>query len=179
MMSALQSTNDIANSKLLMIFIICFYFKCCNFSDNVTTNVCICTVYHGFQVCTLVLLSMHLVNLLRCNKSAFCVNNSDHWCCYFFLFVSVNLLMCTERIFVVAVFFFWSPFFCHAWFFAGTIFTDFGEKFVVNDVTGEEPKTAIVSSISQAKPSLVTCVEDGRLDFEDGDIVRFAEVSQG
>ena len=58
----------------------------------------------------------------------------------------------------------------------GTVFTDYGDAFVVNDVTGEEAKTAIVSSVNQAKPGLVTCVEDGRLDFEDGDIVRFAEV---
>lgn len=58
----------------------------------------------------------------------------------------------------------------------GSVFCDFGPKFTVYDVNGEEPHTGIVASISNDNPALVTCVEDERLEFQDGDLVIFTEV---
>jgi ubiquitin-activating enzyme E1 len=59
----------------------------------------------------------------------------------------------------------------------GQLFSDFGAGFVVKDTDGEEPKSAIVASITNGAESVVTCVEDQMLEFEDGDIVTFSEVS--
>ena len=56
------------------------------------------------------------------------------------------------------------------------VFCDFGPDFVVNDVDGEEPQVGIVSSISNSGPALVTCVEEERLEFQDGELVQFREV---
>ena len=56
------------------------------------------------------------------------------------------------------------------------VFCDFGPNFVVHDVDGEEPQVGIVSSISSSSPALVTCVEEERLEFQDGDLVMFKEV---
>ncbi|TYI16190.1 hypothetical protein ES332_A08G237900v1 [Gossypium tomentosum] len=53
----------------------------------------------------------------------------------------------------------------------GTVFCDFGPKFTVFDVDGEEPHTGIIASISNDNPALVSCVDDERLEFEDGDLV--------
>ena len=47
---------------------------------------------------------------------------------------------------------------------------------MVNDVDGEEPHTGIIASISNDHPALVSCVDDERLEFEDGDLVIFSEV---
>lgn len=58
----------------------------------------------------------------------------------------------------------------------GYAFTDFGSGFTVTDTTGEEIKTAIVASITCSNPAIVHCVEDDRLDYEDGDYVVFTEV---
>lgn len=58
----------------------------------------------------------------------------------------------------------------------GAVFCDFGDAFVVTDTDGEEPHTGIVAAISQANPALVNCVEDERLEFQDGDEISFAEV---
>lgn len=44
------------------------------------------------------------------------------------------------------------------------------------DVDGEEPHTGIVASVSNDNPALVSCVDDERLEFEDGDLVIFSEV---
>jgi ubiquitin-activating enzyme E1 len=46
----------------------------------------------------------------------------------------------------------------------------------VFDVDGEEPHTGIVASISNDNPALVACVDDERLEFEDGDLVTFNEI---
>ena len=57
------------------------------------------------------------------------------------------------------------------------MFCDFGQNFVVSDVDGETPVPGIVSSISNSGPTaLVTCVEEERLEFQDGDLVSFSEV---
>ena len=56
------------------------------------------------------------------------------------------------------------------------VFCDFGPNFVVSDVDGEQPQVGIVASISQSSPALVTCVEEERLEFQDGELVMFKEV---
>lgn len=58
----------------------------------------------------------------------------------------------------------------------GSVFCDFGPEFTVYDVNGEEPRTGIVASISNDNPAIVSCVEDERLEFQDGDLVVFTEV---
>lgn len=58
----------------------------------------------------------------------------------------------------------------------GSIFCDFGPEFTVLDVDGEEPHTGIIASISNDNPALVSCVDDERLEFQDGDLVVFSEV---
>ncbi|KAI3858919.1 hypothetical protein MKW98_028652 [Papaver atlanticum] len=58
----------------------------------------------------------------------------------------------------------------------GSVFCDFGPNFTVLDVNGEEPHTGIIASISNDNPALVSCVDDERLEFQDGDLVLFSEV---
>ncbi|EXB37970.1 Ubiquitin-activating enzyme E1 2 [Morus notabilis] len=58
----------------------------------------------------------------------------------------------------------------------GSVFCDFGSEFTVVDVDGEEPHTGIIASISNDNPALVSCVDDERLEFQDGDFVVFSEV---
>lgn len=56
------------------------------------------------------------------------------------------------------------------------MFCDFGPEFVVYDVDGEEPQTGIIASISNDNPAVVSCVDDERLEFQDGDMVVFTEI---
>ncbi|XP_039131642.1 LOW QUALITY PROTEIN: ubiquitin-activating enzyme E1 2-like [Dioscorea cayenensis subsp. rotundata] len=58
----------------------------------------------------------------------------------------------------------------------GSVFCDFGPEFTVVDVDGEEPHSGIVAAISNDSTALVTCVDDERLEFQDGDLVLFTEV---
>nr|XP_043622277.1 ubiquitin-activating enzyme E1 1-like [Erigeron canadensis] len=58
----------------------------------------------------------------------------------------------------------------------GNVFCDFGPEFVVADVDGEEPHTGFVASISNGYPALATCVNAERLEFQDGDLVKFSEI---
>ncbi|XP_075515549.1 ubiquitin-activating enzyme E1 1-like isoform X1 [Primulina tabacum] len=58
----------------------------------------------------------------------------------------------------------------------GSVFCDFGPEFTVFDVDGEVPHTGIIASISNGNPALVSCVDDERLEFEDGDLVVFSEI---
>ncbi|KAL8102140.1 ubiquitin-activating enzyme E1 2-like isoform X2 [Apium graveolens] len=58
----------------------------------------------------------------------------------------------------------------------GSVFCDFGPEFTVLDVDGEDPHTGIIASISNDNPVLVSCVDDERLEFQDGDLVIFSEV---
>ena len=57
-----------------------------------------------------------------------------------------------------------------------SLFCDFGRDFVVLDTNGEQPLSAMVSAITKDKESVVTCLDEQRHGFEDGDHVRFAEV---
>ncbi|KAG0458597.1 hypothetical protein HPP92_023754 [Vanilla planifolia] len=58
----------------------------------------------------------------------------------------------------------------------GNVFCNFGPNFTVVDVNGEEPHTGIIASISNDNPALISCVDDERLEFQDGDLVVFSEV---
>jgi ubiquitin-activating enzyme E1 len=59
----------------------------------------------------------------------------------------------------------------------GQIFCDFGDEFTVNDVNGANPLSAMIASISKDKEGVVTCLDEARHGFEDGDFVTFTEVS--
>lgn len=59
----------------------------------------------------------------------------------------------------------------------GQIFCDFGDAFTVNDVNGANPLSALVASVSKDKEGVVTCLDEARHGFEDGDYVTFTEVS--
>ncbi|CAJ2633015.1 unnamed protein product [Trifolium pratense] len=58
----------------------------------------------------------------------------------------------------------------------GSVFCDFGPEFTVFDVDGEDAHTGIIASVSNDNPALVSCVDDERLEFQDGDLVVFSEV---
>ena len=58
----------------------------------------------------------------------------------------------------------------------GSVFCDFGDAFDVVDVDGEEALTCIVASVSNDFPALVTCIEDERVELQDGQRVTFSEV---
>lgn len=55
-------------------------------------------------------------------------------------------------------------------------FADFGDAFLVSDTDGEQPHTAIVAGVTAGEKTLVSCVDDERLELEDGDYVLFTEV---
>ena len=59
-----------------------------------------------------------------------------------------------------------------------SVFCDFGPSFAVLDVDGEAPRQGIVTSIipTGSGTSVVSCVDDERLEFQDGDVVVFSEV---
>lgn len=59
----------------------------------------------------------------------------------------------------------------------GQIFCDFGDEFTVNDVNGANPLSAMIASISKDAEGVVTCLDEVRHGFEDGDYVTFTEVS--
>ena len=50
----------------------------------------------------------------------------------------------------------------------GNVFCDFGDAFNVVDVDGEEALSCIVASVSNDSPALVTCIEDERVELQDG-----------
>ena len=58
----------------------------------------------------------------------------------------------------------------------GSLFCDFGPSFDVLDADGEEPHTCIIASISNDATPLVTCVDDERVELQDGQRVLFTEV---
>ena len=58
----------------------------------------------------------------------------------------------------------------------GSLFCDFGPQFTVLDVDGEEPHSGIIASVSNENLAFVSCVDDERLEFQDGDLVVFSEV---
>jgi ubiquitin-activating enzyme E1 len=59
----------------------------------------------------------------------------------------------------------------------GQIFCDFGPEFVVYDVNGTNPLSAMIAGISKDQVGVVTCLDEARHGFEDGDYVTFTEVS--
>lgn len=56
----------------------------------------------------------------------------------------------------------------------GFVFTDFGEKFTVVDMTGEDPVSGIIAGIDA--DGLVTALDETRHGLEDGDYVTFSEI---
>ena len=58
----------------------------------------------------------------------------------------------------------------------GSLFCDFGPGFDVLDTDGEEPHSCIVASVSNDATPLVTCVDDERVELQDGQRVLFTEV---
>ncbi|PKA56184.1 Ubiquitin-activating enzyme E1 1 [Apostasia shenzhenica] len=58
----------------------------------------------------------------------------------------------------------------------GSVFCDFGPEFTVFDVDGKEPRTGIIASITNDNPAIVFCIDDERLEFQDGDFVIFSEI---
>lgn len=60
----------------------------------------------------------------------------------------------------------------------GQIFCDFGPEFTVYDVNGANPLSAMIAGISKDTDGVVTCLDEARHGFEDGDFVTFTEVSE-
>ncbi|KAJ2783062.1 E1 ubiquitin-activating protein [Coemansia interrupta] len=58
----------------------------------------------------------------------------------------------------------------------GYAFNDFGDKFVVDDPTGEEPLSGMIADIEQSAEGIVTCLDETRHGLEDGQYVTFSEV---
>ncbi|KAL5710482.1 E1 ubiquitin-activating enzyme [Ranunculus cassubicifolius] len=58
----------------------------------------------------------------------------------------------------------------------GSVFCDFGPEYTVADIDGQEPHSGKIASISNDNPTLVSCDDDERLDFQDGDLVVLSEV---
>ncbi|TPP55713.1 Ubiquitin activating enzyme [Fasciola gigantica] len=70
----------------------------------------------------------------------------------------------------------------------GKVFCDFGDEFTVFDPTGEDPPSVMIQQIekvtncvypliaAQSQQGLVTCLEETRHNFVDGDFVTFSEV---
>lgn len=58
----------------------------------------------------------------------------------------------------------------------GQVFCDFGEKFRVNDTTGEQVISNMVAAITKDKEGVVTCIDETRHGYESGDYVTFSEV---
>lgn len=59
----------------------------------------------------------------------------------------------------------------------GFVCNDFGAQFDVLDTTGENPRTAVIANIvPNGDETLVSCVDDERIDFEEGDIVKLVEI---
>ncbi|XP_053328899.1 ubiquitin-like modifier-activating enzyme 1 [Spea bombifrons] len=58
----------------------------------------------------------------------------------------------------------------------GQLFCDFGKQMVVMDTNGEQPLSAMISMITKDNPGVVTCLDEARHGFENGDYVTFTEV---
>ncbi|KAK6625245.1 E1 ubiquitin-activating protein [Polyplax serrata] len=56
------------------------------------------------------------------------------------------------------------------------IFCDFGSNFTVYDTNGENPISTMIADISRDTEGIVTCLDDNRHGFEDGDYVTFSEL---
>lgn len=58
----------------------------------------------------------------------------------------------------------------------GQIFCDFGDKFEIVDVDGEQPLSAMISAINHDQQGIVTTLDEQRHGFEDDMVVTFSEV---
>lgn len=58
----------------------------------------------------------------------------------------------------------------------GQIFCDFGNDFTVSDTDGEQPASVMIAAITSEVESVVTCLDETRHSFQDGDYVTFTEV---
>lgn len=58
----------------------------------------------------------------------------------------------------------------------GQIFCDFGNEFTCIDTTGEQPLSVMVAFVSNDQEAVVSCLDETRHGFEDGDYVTFSEV---
>lgn len=58
----------------------------------------------------------------------------------------------------------------------GQVFCDFGDNFTVYDVNGNQLISTMVAGITSENESVVTCLDETRHGFEDGDYVTFHEV---
>ncbi|XP_008488261.2 ubiquitin-like modifier-activating enzyme 1 [Diaphorina citri] len=56
------------------------------------------------------------------------------------------------------------------------VFCDFGNNFTVVDTTGENPVSVIIAGVTREAEGVVTCLDETRHGFEDGDYVTFSEV---
>lgn len=56
------------------------------------------------------------------------------------------------------------------------VFCDFGKNFSVIDTSGENPISVMVAGITKDEQGVVTCMDESRHGFEDGDYVTFHEV---
>lgn len=57
------------------------------------------------------------------------------------------------------------------------VFCDFGENFTVFDTDGVNPISTMVAGITKDAEGIVTCLDETRHGFEDGNYVTFSEVS--
>lgn len=58
----------------------------------------------------------------------------------------------------------------------GQIFCDFGQNFQVHDQDGEQPRSVMIASITKEIDGIVTCIDETKHGFQDGDYVTFSEV---
>lgn len=58
----------------------------------------------------------------------------------------------------------------------GQIFCDFGEEFQVFDQDGEQPRSTMIASITKETEGIVTCIDEHKHGFQDGDHVTFSEI---
>jgi len=65
---------------------------------------------------------------------------------------------------------------CELYGLSGSLFVDFGDKFLCRDKDGEECKSAIIAGITQENPGTVHVHNERRHGFQDGDYVIFREV---
>lgn len=56
------------------------------------------------------------------------------------------------------------------------VFCDFGNDFTVTDSTGENPISVMVAGVTKEEQGVVTCMDESRHGFQDGDYVTFQEV---
>lgn len=58
----------------------------------------------------------------------------------------------------------------------GQIFCDFGNNFQVHDQDGEQPRSTMIASVTKEIDGIVTCIDETKHGFQDGDYVTFSEV---